>query len=161
MNFKYIPEIDDLERYAWLRMQLILQNPGYNVCIQEQGLSYLTYQTYEDLWVYAQANSIQPSVAFESAWYSSMRNNVELYTRFGEELDLDWINPNKTKYIKLLRCMSENKKIHAIKTMRQIWSIGLKDSKYYCDDVMDKPETLNKLRNELKALSETHPEYAL
>lgn len=161
MNFKYIPEIDEPGRYAWMNMQTILQNPGYNSCIQNRGLTHLTYKTFEDLVIYAHKHSIQPSVAFEASWYSAMRNNVELYTRFGAELDLDWNNPNKALYIKMLRFMTNNRKINAIKTMRQIWSIGLKDSKHYCDKHMDKPEDSAEVERELEILSETNPEYAI
>jgi len=161
LNFKYIPEMPEPGRYAWMRMQLILQIPGYNTCIKEKGLSQLTYQTYEDLRAYALENKIGASIEFERAWYASLDLNPELATRFGEALNLDWQNPNKMLYVKMLRFITSNRKINAIKTMRQIWNIGLKDSKYFCDDLMDLPEANEEVKRELELLAETNPEYVI
>ena len=161
MNFKYIPEMYEPGRYAWMRMQLILQNPGYNTCIREKGLSCLSYETYEDLRAFALASKIGASIEFEPAWYASLKHNPELATRFGEALNLDWKNPNKLLYVEMLRFMSIGLKIQAIKTMRKIWDIGLKNSKHFCDEWMDTPEATAEVLRELEILSETNPEYAI
>ena len=148
-------------RYAWMRMQLILQNPGYNTCIREKGLSQLTYETYEALRAFALANKIGASIEFEQVFYDVMKNNPELAIRYGEALNRDWHNPNKTLYVKMLRNMVSNKKINTIKIMRQMWSIGLKDSKQFCDILMDTPKATEEVKRELEILSETNPEYVI
>jgi len=161
MNFKYIPEMTEPGRYAWVKMQLILQISEYNMCISEKGLSYLTYKTFKDLRAHALKHNIGPSIEFERDWYASMKINKELSTRFGEALNLDWNNPNKTLYVKFLRFLTVKEKIKAIKTMRRMWDTGLKNSKLFCDSHMDDPADVEEVLLELEIIAETNPEYVI
>lgn len=152
--------MDAPERYGWMRMIEILKSPDYTNCINIKGLTKLTEKTYEDLITCADINEIEASMQFEPRFYIAMREDVELYTRFSEELEHGWNDPVKLMYVLMLRQMVKDKKIPAIKTIRKIWSIGLKDSKEFCEKYMY-GETKQILQIELDTILEEYPEYEI